>query len=286
MDASSDDSSVLSSILNPEKGLHTTSITRLALRGSGARLCTLHLYFSLPTQLFADPYELAHRRAYYAFEHFGGGNLEAPVFAPGAGGPSGLLLDVIIPEDVDVHGDEKAIVEVDVPLHARYGVPRNGGDLMDEVALPPPEAFWSCPASGGGGEGTPCLNLFSLLLPLVGKFSLLCVLLLPTTTPIAASIATRAQVPDALRKVVELAPSLIGIDARARRTLVLIPHAGSVRAQTLHVPVGDAGDVAFVETGTVVVILLAFVYLLRSILRASRRDRTGTVCVSATKKDG
>jgi hypothetical protein len=38
-------------------------------------------------------------------------------------------------------------------------------------------------------------------------------------------------------------------------TVVLIPHVGSMRAQTLRGPVGDARDVAFVETGAVVVIL-------------------------------
>jgi len=53
-------------------------------------------------------------------------------------------------------------------------------------------------------------------------------------------------------------------------TLVLIPHAESVRAQTSHVPVWDAGNV---ETGTVVVIPLAFVYLLRTFVRASRAQR-------------
>jgi len=63
-------------------------------------------------------------------------------------------------------------------------------------------------------------------------------------------------------------------------TLVLIPHAGSVRAQTLRVPVGDAGDVAIVETGTAAVILLVFVYLVRTIVRASRAQRVPT-----TKKD-
>jgi hypothetical protein len=65
--------------------------------------------------------------------------------------------------------------------------------------------------------------------------------------------------------------------------LVLIPHAGSVRAQTLRVPVGNAGDVAIVETGTVIVILFAFVYLLRAIVRASRAQRVAEV--PATKKD-
>jgi len=156
MDVPSDDASViLSSTLTPTNGFHTTSTTCIALRGSRPRSCTLHLYFALPAQLFADPYELAHRRAYYTFERFGGGNLEAPVFAPGAGGPSGLLLDLIVPESVD--GDQArrdgSTLDIDVPLHARYGIPKTGGELIDEVVLPPPEAFWACPQQRARGSG-------------------------------------------------------------------------------------------------------------------------------------
>ena len=54
--------------------------------------------------------------------------------------------------------------------------------------------------------------------------------------------------------------------------VVLIPHARSVRsvrAQTLRVPVGDAGDGAVVETGTVVMLL----YPLRATVRTSRAQR-------------
>lgn len=82
--------------------------------------------------------------------------------------------------------------------------------------------------------------------------------------------------PDVLQDVVDLAPALKDVAS----TLVLIPHADSVHVQTLRVPVGDAGDVALVETGTVVVILLAFVYLLRTIVRASHSRH-----VSARIKD-
>ncbi|KAI0275535.1 hypothetical protein BGY98DRAFT_992095 [Russula aff. rugulosa BPL654] len=187
-----DTSVILSSTLNPTKGFHTTSTTCFALRGSRAH-----------------PYELAHP--------FRRGDLEAPVFAPAAGGPSTLLLDVNIPE---------------VPLHARYGVPK-------KVMLPPPVAFWACPqeekASGSG--------------------------------------AKRMQAPEVLQFALKDETS----------TVVLIPHVGSVRAQTLRVPVGDAGDVAFVETGTVVVILFAFVYLLRTIVRASRAQRVAEI--TAAKKE-
>jgi len=165
MTTSSDDTSILlSSFLTPTKGLHTTSTTRLALHhGDRSRSsCTLHLYFTLPTQLIADPYELAHRRESYRFERFGGGNLEAPVFSPGAGAdaPAGLLLDLTIPGGEGVEGEDSStrssVIQIDVPLHARYGVPKTGGELIDEVALPPPEAFWACPTTSGRNvEGAP-----------------------------------------------------------------------------------------------------------------------------------
>lgn len=85
--------------------------------------------------------------------------------------------------------------------------------------------------------------------------------------------AKRTQAPDILQIALKDETS----------TLVLIPHTGSVRSQTLRVPVGDAGDVAVVETGTVVVILFVFVYLVRTIMRASRAKPVAVV--SATKKD-
>src|SRR5258708_37781255 len=157
MDISPDDVSIiLSSTLNPTKGFHTTSTTRFALRGTRPHSCTLHLYLTLPAQLFADPHELAHRRTSYTFERFGGGNLEAPVFVPAAGGPSALLLDVNIPEGMNTKDQSQGdghVFSIEVPLHARYGVPKSGGELIDEVVLPPPVGFWSCPQQGTSGSG-------------------------------------------------------------------------------------------------------------------------------------
>ena len=54
------DNVLLSSNLTPTGGFHTSSTTHLLLHGSRAHSCTLHLYFVLPAQLFADPYELDH----------------------------------------------------------------------------------------------------------------------------------------------------------------------------------------------------------------------------------
>jgi hypothetical protein len=158
--SSDDDSVLLSSTLTSTKGFHTTSITRLALRGSRPPLCNLHLYFTLSAQLFVDPYELDLRRASYTFQRFGGGNLEAPVFASGSGhgAPSGLLLDLIIPEERrggdEEEGGSVVVLSVEVPLHARYGVPKTEGrELIDKVVLPPPEAFWACKQDAAFGRG-------------------------------------------------------------------------------------------------------------------------------------
>lgn len=262
-DDASDASVILSSTLNPTKGFHTTSTTRFALRGSRVHSCTLHLYLTLPTELFADPYELAHRHTSYAFERFGGGDLEAPVFAPAAGGPSALLLDVNVPEggdDKDQDQGDGNVFSIEVPLHARYGVPKKGGELIDEVMLPPPVAFWACPQGNAGGTTLRFSNC--------KRHSH--VFLVDGLSPFTAK---RTQVPEVLRFAL--------VDETS--TLVLIPHVGSVRAETLRVPVGDAGDVAFVEAGTVVVILFAFVYLLGIIVRASGAKRVADI--SATKKD-
>ena len=156
------DTVLLSSNLTPAGGFYTSSTTHLLLHGSRAHSCTLHLYFVLPAQLFADPHELDHRRGFYTLERLGAGNLEAPVLAPGVGGPSGLLLNVTAPEgDGGESHEDDGILSIEVPLHARYGVPKpkTDGELIDEVVLPPPEALcvmqWAC-AEGyvdGGGDG-------------------------------------------------------------------------------------------------------------------------------------
>ena len=81
------------------------------------------------------------------------------MFAPGAGGPSELLLDVtILAGGVGESRDDKDILNIEVPLHARYGVPKRDGELIDGVVLLPPEAFWACALEkaddDGAGGGT------------------------------------------------------------------------------------------------------------------------------------
>jgi hypothetical protein len=87
------------------------------------------------------------------------------VFAPAASGPSALLLDVNIPEGVDNMGQyqnqgDDNVFSIEVPLHARYGAPKSGGELIDEVILPSPVAFWACPQEGSSGSGgTTLINI-------------------------------------------------------------------------------------------------------------------------------
>ena len=79
------------------------------------------------------------------------------MFASTVSGPSALLLDLIIPEDVDkveMNQGSGNVFSIEVPLHARYGVPKSGGELMDEVVLSPPTAFWACPQRATGTAGT------------------------------------------------------------------------------------------------------------------------------------
>jgi hypothetical protein len=85
------------------------------------------------------------------------------VFAPAASGPSALLPDVNIPEGVDDMGRDQDqgdgnVFSIEVPLHARYGVPKSGGELIDEVMLPPPVAFWACLQEGASGSGGTTLT--------------------------------------------------------------------------------------------------------------------------------
>ena len=66
------------------------------------------------------------------------------MFALGAGGAFGLLLNLTVPEgDGSESHEDDDILSVEVPLHERYGVPQtqSDGELIDEVVLPPPEAF-------------------------------------------------------------------------------------------------------------------------------------------------
>lgn len=134
--------------IHPPNGFHPTLLTKVSHlpRGHDSGInCTLHLYYTLPPLLFIDPYELEHRRDTYTFRYWGANNLELPVTAI-LREEAGLLLHVKNKLSEDV-GDERAI-EVEVPMHLRYGEPENGGYIgLEEVKVGWPKGFFACPSA-------------------------------------------------------------------------------------------------------------------------------------------
>ncbi|PPQ73061.1 hypothetical protein CVT26_014653 [Gymnopilus dilepis] len=115
----------ITSNLGPPKGFHPTSKTTIHLPepASSYKSCTLNLYYTLPPPVFVDTHELAQREASYTFKHWGSRDLEKPVHAlPDE--ISELLLDVNFLEGAGRAVEEGMSVDVDVPMHLRYGKPR------------------------------------------------------------------------------------------------------------------------------------------------------------------
>ncbi|KAG6826142.1 hypothetical protein H0H92_000978 [Tricholoma furcatifolium] len=102
-----------------ENGYHPTSTTIITLTEPELLVnCSLHLHFTLPPLIFVDPYELAHREASYTFRHWGPADLERPVTAVQQES-SHLLLNVA--RHADTEREHEREVEVQLPLHLRYG---------------------------------------------------------------------------------------------------------------------------------------------------------------------
>jgi hypothetical protein len=77
--------------------------------------------------------------------------------------PSGLLLNVTVPEgDGGESREDNNILSVEVPLHARYGVSKTDGELIDEVVLSPPDASGACgwERANSGGDGGGASRIF------------------------------------------------------------------------------------------------------------------------------
>jgi hypothetical protein len=129
--------------------LHSQSfhpIFKTTISAPGFPNCSLHLHYALPSIVFVDPYELSNRADAYSFKYAGPSNLELPVFALGAkdeDADAGLLVSVAqrLPED--------GALDVEVPLHVRYGkTAANGSESPFQLTeVPWPDAFLACPAA-------------------------------------------------------------------------------------------------------------------------------------------
>lgn len=118
--------------LHPKHGFHPISASSLHVPAQ-FRTCTYHLLYSLPPSVFVDKYELANYRSSYSFQLWGTSNLELPVFALEQS--NSTLLLTVEPSDEPI--------EVNVPLHLRYGSPAL--DSYVHIKAPEPVGFFSCP---------------------------------------------------------------------------------------------------------------------------------------------
>ncbi|KAJ7640735.1 PIG-X [Mycena polygramma] len=101
-------------------------VFKTSVEAPGYDNCSLHLHYVLPRIVFVDPYELNNRADAYTFKHDGPSNLELPVF----------------PLPVD------GTLDVEVPLHVRYGATAQAGEApFVYTQLPWPDVFFACPTS-------------------------------------------------------------------------------------------------------------------------------------------
>ncbi|KAJ7913886.1 PIG-X [Mycena leptocephala] len=224
--------------------LHSQSfhpIFKTTISAPGFPNCSLHLHYALPSIVFVDPYELSNRADAYSFEYAGPSNLELPVFALGAEdeeADAGLLVSVT----QRLHDD--GALDVEVPLHVRYGQTAANGSPFQLTQVPWPDAFLACPAYHLHLH--PHLHLVTSMLP-----------------PMRRSFASAFDGVPIVR---------------------LMPPQGAVPVETIRTPVGAAADVARVELGTAVVILAAFFYLVRAARRTAARLGTPSIVVPAKEE--
>ncbi|KAL6239603.1 protein pbn1 [Aspergillus navahoensis] len=142
-------------------GLHPTmtiSIAPEALKEPPGRpdaTCALHAYFTLPTTLFGDKYQLSTTDPLFLKSHHlaslravaGETDLEAPDWLVSRWG-SNWLFELASPSDSDqIAGDWN----VTIPLHLRYLPPSESG--YRPASIPWPVVFWACTAEDGTKMG-------------------------------------------------------------------------------------------------------------------------------------
>ncbi|PPQ95111.1 hypothetical protein CVT25_011654 [Psilocybe cyanescens] len=236
----------LISELGPPKGFHPISSTTIYLPGihKAYEFCSLYIHHTLPPLVFVDTHELAQRNESYTFSHWGSRDLEKPVHAlPDK--VSELLLNVRFPNLETQTGhplnegqEEGRTVQVDVPMHLRYGSPRTASSSSSEedqtgayerIRVDWPQGFLSCP---------------------------------PSSRAITKNKAKSVSLP---KHVLSVLPS--------DNVLVAIPpHSDFANTSTvLYLPLGNTRDVAFVEPLTALTILACCFWLFRVANKTARR---------------
>ncbi|QKX60892.1 uncharacterized protein TRUGW13939_08038 [Talaromyces rugulosus] len=154
------DAATYTTTLETPTGLHPTlkiSLSPTALARPPApedAACALHSYLTLPSVIFADKYQLSTTDELFLNSHnlvalralSGETDLEAPDWVLPRWG-SNLLLELAVPSDEQTADTW----DVTIPLHLRYLKPSEGG--IQHTYLPWPVVFWACTADDGTKMG-------------------------------------------------------------------------------------------------------------------------------------
>jgi len=117
--------------------------------------CSLHAVHSLPPDVLVDPYELHNYYSAFTFHLTIATDLESPVFSA-ENRDSEVFLNFTRP------GDIRNNICIDFPIHVRYGRPRNYSGYQD-VIIPCPVVFWSCPATATDARSANNLKSLSFV---------------------------------------------------------------------------------------------------------------------------
>lgn len=247
-------------------GLHPTlkiSIPRSSLSVPPApadATCALHSYLTLPSSIFADKYQLLTTDHLFLGSHnlaslraiSGETDLEAPDWVTPRWG-SNLLLELATPAEKD---SAKNDWEVTIPLHLRYLKPSPSGNRT--ISVPWPIVFWACTAEEGTKMG---VNPFDRVnLGWDGLFGPKTMFYQLTPSPVKEKDAT-------------VQPRLVE----------------QLDVPVLEIKEGEEGisQIRTIEIGTVVVILLGFVWALwkLGLVALSPKKESKKDAVKSGKKD-
>lgn len=237
-------------------GLHPTlrlTVDRAAVSSTSPHpSCMLHAYLTLPSHLFldrhqfSDPLFLASHNLASLRALSGATDLEAPDWAVQQWG-SAALFELATPASDSAAAD--ADFEATIPMHLRYLPPSPSG--YANASLPYPAVFWACRAE----EGTKMtVNPFDRVgLGYDGLFGERTMFYHLTPAPVTTGLAHG--------------------QTQAKGTW----GANGLLEATLTVPVLDTSKAAWVESGTVGVVVLGFAWLVWKLLRPSSGSATTTL---------
>ncbi|XP_006463221.1 hypothetical protein AGABI2DRAFT_120044 [Agaricus bisporus var. bisporus H97] len=182
--------------------------------------CSLHIYYKLPSSVFIDPYELVQRQQAYTFVQWGYADLEKPVNAIKS---NVTLLINVNPPRIWTDNTSGLSFDVNVPLHARYGIPspdtlsKSPSGTYHDVALEIPSAFIACREER---------------------------LQYSSTSP---SYLSESQLLEA------------GLQPDMTTFLHLNYSPSTDHVDTIRIPLGHGQDLHWVQSGTAIIVLLSFI---------------------------